>query len=177
MKKNLVLIGMMGSGKSTIGRIIAKNVKKKFYDLDKIIENENNMSISEIFKRKGENFFRNYEEKVTIKTLKSSDSIIALGGGAFLNSKIREELKIQSITIWLKWSPNFLIPRIINSKTRPVVNKLNEEDLLKLVDARSKIYSKANFKINCDKLNKNNIMKKILEIYKNEKNYSKNQTK
>ena len=174
MKKNLVLIGMMGSGKSTIGRIIAKNLKKKFYDLDKIIENEHNMSISEIFKKKGEVFFRNYEEKIAIKILKSSESIIALGGGAFLNSKIREEIKNQSISIWLKWSPNFLIPRIINSKTRPVVNKLNEEDLIKLIDTRSKIYAKANFKINCDKLNKDNIIKKILDIYKNEKNFSKN---
>ncbi len=72
MEKNLVLIGMMGSGKSTIGRIIAKTTKLKFYDVDKIIENENNSQISEIFKKKGEDYFREIEEKTSVKILKSS---------------------------------------------------------------------------------------------------------
>ncbi len=174
MEKNLVLIGMMGSGKSTIGRIIAKNTKLNFFDIDKIVENENDLKISEIFKKKGEIFFRNEEEKISIKILKSSGNIIALGGGAFINDKIRNELKAKSISIWLKWSPDFLIPRIINSKTRPVVTKLSEKELAKLIENRSKIYSKADYKINCDKLNKDEIIKKILNIYKNEKNISKN---
>ncbi len=174
MKKNLVLIGMMGSGKSTIGRIIAKNTKLNFFDIDKIVENENDLKISEIFKKKGETFFRNEEEKISIKILKLSGSIIALGGGAFINDKIRNELKVKSISIWLKWSPDLLIPRIINSKTRPVVSGLSEKELEKLIENRSKIYSKADYKINCDKLDKEKIIKKILDIYKNEKNLSKN---
>ncbi len=174
MEKNLVLIGMMGSGKSTIGRIIAKSTKLKFYDVDKIIENENNLQISEIFKKKGEDYFRDLEERTSVKILKSSKSIISLGGGAFLNDKIRNEIKINSISVWLKWSSNILIKRIINSKTRPIVNKLSEKELIKLIDNRSKIYSKADYKIICDKLNKDKIIKKILEIYKNEKNNSKN---
>tara|TARA_B100001109_G_scaffold51624_1_gene41500 strand:+ start:160 stop:663 length:504 start_codon:yes stop_codon:yes gene_type:complete len=165
MKKNLVLIGMMGSGKSTIGRILAKNSKKKFYDIDKVIEKENGMKISEIFKKKGENFFREIEEKFSIQILKSYGNIIALGGGAYLNDKIRSEIKINSISVWLKWSANLLIPRILNSKTRPLVYKLSEKDLMKLIDTRSKVYSKADYKINCDKLNKNEILKKILDIY------------
>ena len=164
MKKNLVLIGMMGSGKSTIGRILAKNTKKKFYDVDKIIEREINLKISEIFQNKGEIFFRKVEEKTSIQLLKSTGNIIALGGGAFLNEKIRTELKINSISVWLKWSPKFLIPRILNSKIRPIVSKLTEKDLVKLIDTRSKIYSKADYKINCDKLSKDEIIKKIMEL-------------
>ena len=94
MKKNLVLIGMMGSGKSTIGRILANKTKLKFLDTDKIIENETNLKIAEIFKNKGENFFRSIEEKISVKTLKASRNIIALGGGAFINDRIRDELKM-----------------------------------------------------------------------------------
>ncbi len=165
---------MMGSGKSTIGRIIAKNTKLKFYDVDKIIENENNLQISEIFKKKGEDYFRKLEENISVRILKSSKSIISLGGGAFLNSKIRNEIKINSISVWLKWGSDILIKRIKNSKTRPLVNKLSEKELIKLIDNRTKIYAKADYKIICDKLNKEKIVKKILEIYKNEKNNSKN---
>ena len=174
MEKNLVLIGMMGSGKSTIGRIIAKSKKLKFYDVDKIIENENNLQISEIFKKKGENYFRELEESTSVRILKSSKSIISLGGGAFLNYKIRNEIKINSISVWLKWDSDTLIKRIISSKTRPLVKKLSEKELIKLIDNRSKIYAKADYKIICDKLNREKIIKKILEIYKNEKNNSKN---
>ena len=174
MEKNLVLIGMMGSGKSTIGRIIAKSTKLKFFDVDKIIENENNLQISEIFKRKGEDYFRKLEESISVRILKSSKSIISLGGGAFLNYKIRNEIKINSVSVWLKWSSDILVKRIINSKTRPLVNKLSEKELIKLIDNRSKIYAKADYKIICDKLNKEKIIKKLLEIYKNEKNNGKN---
>ena len=172
MDKNLVLVGMMGSGKSTIGRIIANRLNLKFFDIDKIIENENGLKIAEIFKIKGEKFFRNTEEKISIKILKSSGNVIALGGGAFLNDKIRNELKIQSTTIWLKWSPNLLVPRIINSKVRPLAYNLSEKELTKLMETRSKIYTKADYKINCDKLDKNKIIKKILDIYENKKNNS-----
>ena len=174
MEKNLVLIGMMGAGKSTLGRILSKKIRLKFFDVDKIIESESGLKISDIFKSKGENFFRKLEEEISIKLLKSSNSIIALGGGAFLNSKIREELKSQSISIWLKWSQKFLIPRILASKTRPIVKNLSEKELIKLIESRYKVYSKADYKVNCDKLDKNKILQKLIYIYNNEKNNSKN---
>jgi len=168
MKKNLVLIGMMGSGKSTIGEMISKDKKLNFIDTDKLIEKYNNLKIIDIFKKKGENFFRKSEEKITINSLKSSGNIIAVGGGAFLNEKIRNEISKNSISIWLHWSENILIKRIINSKKRPKVYLLNEKELSKLINERSKIYSKADYKINCDKLNRNKIVEKILEIYEKE---------
>ena len=82
-KKNLVLLGMMGSGKSIIGKLISKKLKLKFIDIDNVIEKEAHMNITEIFSKKGENFFRNLEEKITIKSLESSNSVISLGGGEF----------------------------------------------------------------------------------------------
>ena len=93
-KKNLVLLGMMGSGKSIIGNLISKKLKLKFIDIDNVIEKEANMNIAEIFSKKGENFFRNLEEKITIKSLESSNVVISLGGGGFVNEKIRREVII-----------------------------------------------------------------------------------
>ena len=92
MKKNLVLIGMMGSGKTTVGKEISKKTDLKFVDTDQLIEIYENMKIRDIFEKKGEKFFRIIEEKIVFKTLKLSGQVIALGGGSFLNNKIRSEI-------------------------------------------------------------------------------------
>ena len=165
MKKNLVLIGMMGSVKSTIGRLLSYITKQNLIDTDKLIEKEIGLKINEIFKKKGENFFRKIEEKIVLNSLKFSNNIIAIGGGAFLNDKIREKIKNNCISVWLKCNEQTLIPRIKNSKKRPKAYLLNDEDLIKLINDRSKIYSKADYKINCDTLTKKEIMDKILKIY------------
>ena len=89
MKKNLVLTGMMGVGKSSVGEDLSKKLNIGFKDIDKIIETKLSLSISDIFEKKGENFFREIEEKETLAHLKDEHAVIALGGGAFLNEKIR----------------------------------------------------------------------------------------
>ena len=165
MKKNLVLIGMMGSGKSTIGRLLSDTTKQNLIDTDKLIEKETKSNISEIFQKKGENFFRKIEEKVVLNSLKFSNTIIAVGGGAFLNDKIREKIKNNCISVWLNCNEQTLIPRIKNSKKRPKAYLLKDKDLIKLINNRSKIYSKADYKINCDTLTKKEIIEKILKIY------------
>ena len=165
MKKNLVLVGMMGSGKSTISRLLSDITNQNLIDTDKLIEKETKLKINEIFKKKGENFFRKIEEKIVLNSLKFSNNIIAIGGGAFLNDRIREKIKNNSISIWLKCSEQTLIPRIRNSKKRPKAYLLKDTDLIKLINDRSKIYSKADYKINCDTLTKKEIMDKILKIY------------
>ena len=165
MKKNLVLIGMMGSGKSTISRLLSNITKQNLIDTDLLIEKETKLKINDIFQKKGENFFRRIEEKIVLNSLKFSNNIIAIGGGAFLNDKIREKIKNNCISIWLKCSEQTLIPRIRNSKKRPKAYLLKDKDLIKLINDRSKIYSKADYKINCDTLTKNEIVDKILKIY------------
>ncbi len=165
MKKNLVLIGMMGSGKSTIGRLLSNLTKQNLIDTDKLIEKETKLAIKEIFHKKGENFFRKIEEKIVLNSLKLSNSIISIGGGAFLNDKIREKIKYNCLSVWLKWNQQTLILRIKNSKKRPKAYLLEEKDLIKLINIRSKIYSKADYKINCDNLTKEQITNKILKIY------------
>ena len=164
-KKNLVLIGMMSSGKSTIGELLAKKLNFKFFDIDKIIENETKMKIAEIFKIKGENFFRNLEEKTTIKLLNFSDVVISLGGGGFINETIRKETNTKSKTFWLDWNFDTLINRIRKKNNRPVASALNNNELKNLIMKRSKYYSTAKYKINCQKLTRSEIIKKILNLY------------
>jgi shikimate kinase/shikimate kinase/3-dehydroquinate synthase len=89
LKENLVFLGMMGSGKSSIGSIVSKKLDIDFIDIDKEIENKLGMKISKIFENKGEKYFSEIEENFTLKILKRSNIVISLGGGAFLNSKIK----------------------------------------------------------------------------------------
>ena len=168
MNKNLVLIGMMGSGKSTIGKEISKKSSLKFKDIDQLIENSEKMKVRDIFDQKGEDFFRVVEEKIVLKTIKLPGQVIALGGGSFLNKKIRFEVLKNSISFWLNWKNDVILDRISNSKKRPKLDFLNKKDIINLINLRSKIYLKADYKVNCDSLNKIQITKKILKIYENQ---------
>jgi len=164
-KKNLILLGMMGSGKTTIGSLLSKKLSIKFIDVDHEIENNSKMKIVEIFKKKGENFFRNLEQEITLKSLNSSSSIIALGGGAFINENIRKEVIKNNYSFWLHWDNFILLNRIKKNNKRPIALNSNNIELVKLIEKRKKIYSKAQFKINCNKLTKTEIVKKILKLY------------
>jgi len=168
LNKNIVLLGMMGSGKSTIGRLLSKSLNLKFVDVDKIIEKDTGLKIYDIFEKKGEDFFRETEEKITLKLLKNKRQIISLGGGGFLNKNIRKEIIDNNLSFWLNWKSSTIIKRIYKSKKRPIASNANEDDLKKLIIERSKIYSEANFKINCETLTKNMIVKQIINL--NEKN-------
>ena len=164
-KKNIVLIGMMGSGKSTIGHLLSKTIDLKFVDIDKIIEEETGLKIHRIFEKRGEVYFRNLEEKITLKFLKNKKKIISLGGGGFLNKNIRKETLINNISFWLNWKNTTIINRIYKSRKRPLAFNSNENDLKKIIIERSKIYSEANFKINCESLTKNMIVNQIKNLY------------
>ncbi len=168
MNKNLVLIGMMGSGKSTIGKEISKKSSLKFKDIDQLIENSEKMKVRDIFDQRGEDFFRVVEEKIVLKTIKLPGQVIALGGGSFLNKKIRFEVLKNSISFWLNWKNDVILDRISNSRKRPKLDFLNKKDIINLINLRSKMYLKADYKINCDSLNKIQITKKILKIYENQ---------
>jgi len=165
LNKNIVLIGMMGSGKSTIGYLLSKSINLKHVDIDKLIEKETGLKIYDIFEKKGEEYFRNLEEKITLKLLKNKKNIISLGGGGFINKNIRKEVLNNNISFWLKWKSSTIIQRILKSKKRPLTKNASENDLKKLINDRLKIYSEANFKINCENLKKSMITKQIIEIY------------
>ena len=163
--KNLVFLGMMGSGKSSIGNLVSKKLNLPFTDIDSLIVKNTGMSISEIFEKKGENYFRNIEEKITLRYLKNTKNVISLGGGGFINSKIRKEILINHFSFWLNCDVSILIRRIKDSKKRPLAFKATDQEIRTIIKERSKIYSYAQFKINCNKLTKTEIVKKIIKIY------------
>ena len=167
LKNNLVLVGMMGSGKTVIGKILSKKLNMEFIDIDNEIEEIEKKTILEIFKTKGEKYFRNVEEKISLKSLKLQNKIISLGGGGYINPNIRKYTLNKCISVWLYWKPETLINRIKNSKKRPLAMKLNSFEMQNLIEKRSIIYNLSNYKINCDKLKKSEIVKKITSIYEN----------
>ena len=163
--KNLVFLGMMGSGKSSIGNLVSKKLDLHFVDIDNLIIESEGMTISEIFEKKGECYFRNLEEKITLKCLKKIKNVISLGGGGFINTKIRKEVLNNHFSFWLNWDELTLIRRIKNSKKRPLAFKSTNQEIRAIIKDRSKIYSNAQFKINCNKLKKTEIVKKIIINY------------
>ena len=165
LKKNLVFLGMMGSGKSSVGFLVSKKLNVKFIDIDNMIENKTGMKISNIFLEKGENYFRNLEEKTTLKFLKTTNAVISLGGGGFINQKIRNEVLTNHFSFWLNWDFKILLKKIKNSKKRPIAFNSTNKEIISLMKKRSQIYSEAEFKINCNKLTKNEIVKKVINIY------------
>ena len=172
INKNLVLVGMMGSGKSLIGKILSKKLNFEFIDTDNIIEENEKKTISEIFKNNGEKYFRNIEEIISIKSLKLNNKVIALGGGGYINPAIRKCTVQRCISFWLSWKNETIINRIQHSKKRPLAMKMSNIDLDKLINKRSTMYNLSDYKINCDRLDKKQIVKKILNFY--EKSQNKN---
>ena len=165
LKENLVFLGMMGSGKSSIGSLVAKKLKLNFVDIDKEIEKNFNISIRKIFELKGEDYFRKIEEQTTLKKLKLSSTVISLGGGAFVNNNIRKEIIKNHLSFWLNWDDKILLNRIKNSRKRPLAVNVTDLELIDLIKKRSNVYSKALYEIKCDNLTKNEIVDKIIEIY------------
>ena len=171
MKKNLVLTGMMGVGKSTIGKKLAKKLKLKFIDIDKVIEQKENRTIKEIFEKRGESYFRKVEKKITLEILKKNGLVIALGGGAFANSIVRKEIINSSISFWLDINLKYLLQRLKNSRKRPLLNKNDlEKSINKIYLERKKIYNESSYRIKCDSTDANTITNKIINIYENRRN-------
>ena len=164
-KENLVFLGMMGSGKSSIGLMVSKKLNIDFVDVDQEIEKKIGMTISKIFENKGEKYFREIEELITLKLLKKNKTVISLGGGAFLNNRIKKEVLDNHISFWLKWDIKTLVNRIQNSQKRPIAFKSSKNELIDLIKKRSIVYSKAMYKIDCENLTKNEITKNITKIY------------
>ena len=163
----------MGVGKSTVGKKLAEKLKLKFVDIDKIIEKKEKSTIKEIFKKKGENYFRKTEKQITMDELKKNNSVIALGGGAFLNKLVRKEIKDSAVSFWLDLDPKSLLLRLKNVEKRPLLNKENlEESINRIYSERKKIYNESNFRIKCNSENIGETIRKIIKLYESSENRS-----
>ena len=165
--KNICFVGFMGSGKSILGRDLSKLYNIEFFDSDLEIENKIGKSINQIFADSGENYFRKIEEKVCIDLLKVEDCIISFGGGSIINSKIRQMIKKNSFSIYLKVDINILLKRLKSSKKRPLLKYSNKEDIKKLYNEREIFYNKSDLVID----NNNNKYDAIQKIKVNLKKY------
>ena len=171
MKKNLVLTGMMGVGKSTVGKKLAKKLGLKFVDVDQLIEKKEKVRIKDIFENKGENYFRKIEKQITLDVLKSKNLLIALGGGAFLNSSIRKEIKNSCVSFWLDLNLKILSTRLKNVRKRPLLNKDDlEGSINRIYSERKKIYNESDYRIKIKSTKVNEAINKIIKLYENRPN-------
>ena len=164
-------MGLMGSGKSIIGKDLGKYLNFKFYDTDKEIELKTKKSINTIFKEDGELYFRKLEEKICIKLLNKNNCVISLGGGSIINKEIRKSIKENSYSIYLQVKLHNLVNRLKSSKKRPLLNNdISKIEILKSLYAnRKKFYEKADFIIdnNDDKFKVLKKIKSELKSYAN----------
>ena len=142
--KPIVLIGLMGVGKSTVGRRLANRLRLPFVDADTEIETAAGMTISEIFSRFGEPHFRDGERRVIARLIDGTPKVIATGGGAFLNEDTRSLILDQALAIWLDASPEILAERVRRRDTRPLLRGRDPHEVLReLAKVRNPIYALA----------------------------------
>lgn len=161
--KTIVLTGMSGSGKSTVGKILSEKSKKKFIDIDEQIVLNEKKSINEIFAHNGENYFRELEIQTVKNDFEPEDLIISLGGGAFENERTRNFLLENSVVIYLKTSPETVLERLKNANDRPLLNNnMNFERIEKLLNSRKNNYELAHFTVITDNKNVEEVASEIL---------------
>ncbi len=161
-KKNICIIGLMGSGKSIIGKELSKSLDLKFYDTDREIEVKTKKSINAIFKERGEPYFRGIEEEICIELLNKDNCVISLGGGSVVNKKIMKEIINNSFSIYLRVNVNNLEKRLTFSNKRPLLikNHSKKQILENLFNVRRKFYEKADLIVDNDN-GKSQVLEKI----------------
>jgi shikimate kinase len=144
LARPIVMVGMMGSGKSSVGRRLASRLVLPFFDSDKEIEQAAGCTIAEFFERYGEEEFRAGERRVISRMLEGPPKVISIGGGAFMNAEIREEILAQGIAVWLKVEPDLLLERILRKPDeRPMLQRYGDPitSLNRLLEERAPFYA------------------------------------
>lgn len=166
----IVLIGLMGVGKSTIGRRLAVAMNLNFVDADDEIEKSAGRSVSDIFDDFGEQAFREGEKKVILRLLDGSPLVLATGGGAFLNPEIRAAISAKGISVWLRSSLEELVRRTSRKNTRPLLDNGDPAAILaELIKQRHPIYAKADLVVDSDKGQHNETVTAIMRALRNYK--------
>jgi shikimate kinase len=151
LSRPVILVGLMGAGKSTVGRRLASSLGLPFIDSDNEIVEAAGCSIADIFESYGEAIFRDLEQRVLIRLVSNEPCVIATGGGAFINPMIREAIKDKGISIWLKASLNVLLDRVSRRDTRPLLKTGDKGAILaKLMEERYPVYEQADIVIDSD---------------------------
>lgn len=146
--RSVVLVGMMGAGKTSVGKRLAGRLGLTFVDADTAIEEAAKKTVTEIFAEHGEDYFRQGERRVIARLLREPRQIIATGGGAFMNAETRAAIRAAGLSIWLKADWELLFERVRRRPTRPLLQNADPEGTLKaLVDARYPVYAEADLTV------------------------------
>ncbi len=172
MNSNIIfIVGLMGSGKTSVGKILAKKVGRNFFDTDQEIIKNEKLDISQIFNKYGEDYFRELEHAILKKIISNEGSIVSTGGGIVLKKENIDIMKDNGIIIFLNIDVETQIARLKNKKNRPLLKNSNlEDDLKNMKNDRDKIYeSISNFKIDVSRITKYKAIDDI-QLYLNEEN-------
>lgn len=163
---HIVLVGLMGAGKTSVGRQLAQQLDLKFIDTDLEIEYAAGLGISDIFEIYGEASFRDLEEKVIERVLKEPPpTVIATGGGAYMSEKTQKNIKKYGTSFWLKADLDMLVERIVTTVHRPKLQKGDRrETLKKMIDVRYPVYARADHTVDVDKSTASQMAQKIRKI-------------
>jgi shikimate kinase len=146
--QTIVLVGLMGAGKSSIGRRLAQRLGMSFIDADKEIEAAAGCTIEEIFERLGETAFRDGERRVILRLLDDPPHVLATGGGAFMDQAIRERIKEKAVSIWLYADLDLLVRRVSRRNNRPLLKSGNPREILAaLMEKRNPVYAEADIRV------------------------------
>jgi shikimate kinase len=163
-KRSLVLVGMMGCGKTAVGRRLAHALDLPFVDADDEIELAAGKSISEIFSDHGEAHFRDGERKVIARLLKSAPQVLATGGGAFMDADTRARIRDSSVSVWLKADLPILLRRVMRRDNRPLLKTNDPEGRLReLIALRYPIYGEADITIESREISHDHVVGEILD--------------
>jgi shikimate kinase len=159
--KNIYLVGFMGSGKSTVGKILAEKLNMNFIDIDKLIEEKEGRKIKDIFEQKGESYFRELERKQIEAIVNQKGLVVSTGGGLGANLDNMNLMKKNGDVVWLDVSLNTVLDRLKNDQDRPLLKQPTEK-IKQLFEERKNVYRLANIRINADKKTPSQIVEEIL---------------
>lgn len=164
INKPVVLVGMMGSGKSHVGCMLGERLGVSFYDADKIIEDEQGKTVADVFSQNGEAAFRALEGDLIARLLEDDASVISTGGGAVITPSVLEAIKNKSVSVWLQTSVDKIIPRVINDKNRPLLQCGDPKSKLNaLMEVREPLYAQADIHVTNEDISVEETVCKIVQ--------------
>ena len=164
LMRPVALVGLMGAGKSTIGKRLARDIGLEFVDSDTEISQAAGCSVSDMFEIYGETMFRDLEKRVLLRLLNGDPVVIATGGGAFINAEIREAIRLKAISVWLRADVETLVERVSRRESRPLLKTGDKRaTLARLMDERHPVYAEADIVIDSDEGAHEKVVKKIAQ--------------
>ncbi|MBO6756757.1 MAG: shikimate kinase [Roseibium sp.] len=163
-RRSIVLVGIMGCGKSTVGRRLAQRLHLDFVDADTEIERAANMTVAEIFAEHGEPYFRSGEERVIARLLKSGPQVLATGGGAFMSEATRKAIASRGLSLWLQADLETVMSRVRRKSNRPLLQTADPEGTMRaLMDKRHPIYALADMTVQSRDVPHDTVVEDILD--------------